>query len=101
MVQFHPISAPSDTYQITFSDIPLPQGVPSRLTARKIRPAVTFADSLHRSTRVLDPDGHRNGSNVTSLANQIHDGPMPLPDLQILNSKRRELGPAQSAADKH
>jgi hypothetical protein len=35
---------------------------------------------------------------MTTFANQIHDGPMSLPDLQILNSKRRELGPAQSAA---
>ena len=26
---------------------------------------------------------------------------MSLPDLQILNRKRRELGPAQSAADEH
>ncbi len=34
---------------------------------------------------------------MTTLANKIHDDP----DLQILNRKRRELGPAQSAADKH
>jgi hypothetical protein len=38
---------------------------------------------------------------MTTLANQIDDGPVPLPDLQILNRKRRELGPPQSAADKH
>ena len=45
------------TYQMTSSDIPLPQGVPCRLTARKIRPAVTFADSLHRSTACLTQAG--------------------------------------------
>lgn len=51
--------------------------------------------------RFLDPRGHRNCPNVTSLANQIHDRPMPLPDLQVLHCKRRELGTAQSAADKY
>jgi hypothetical protein len=34
---------------------------------------------------------------MTAFANQIHNGPMTLPDLKILNSKRRELGSAQSA----
>jgi hypothetical protein len=43
---------------------------------------------------LLDPSGHGNGSDMTTFTNQIYDGPMALPDLQILNSKRRELGPA-------
>jgi hypothetical protein len=51
--------------------------------------------------RILDPGRHRNGPDMTTLANQINDGPMSLPDLQILNRKRREFGPAQSAADKY
>jgi len=38
---------------------------------------------------------------MTTLANQIHDCPMTLSDLQILNRKRRKLGPTQSATDQH
>jgi hypothetical protein len=37
---------------------------------------------------------------MTAFANQIHDGPVSLPDLQLLNRKRRQLCPTQSAADK-
>ena len=50
MVWPNPLSDLRTTYQMTFSEIPVPQGVPCRLSARKIRPAVTLADSLHRST---------------------------------------------------
>jgi hypothetical protein len=35
--------------------------------------------------RLSDPKGHRHGPNVTTLTNQVHDGPMSLPDLQVLN----------------
>ena len=38
---------------------------------------------------------------MTAFANQIYGGPMSLPDLQILNSKSREFGPTQSAANEH
>jgi hypothetical protein len=38
---------------------------------------------------------------VTTLTNQVHDGPASLPNLQILNRKRRKLCTAQSAANKH
>ena len=50
---------------------------------------------------ILDPDRYGDGSDVTSLASQVYDGPMSLPDLQILDSKSRELGSAQSAAYEH
>jgi len=35
---------------------------------------------------------------MTAFANQVYDGPMSLPDLQILNRKRGKLGPAQPTA---
>jgi hypothetical protein len=38
--------------------------------------------------RLLDPSWQRNGTDMTTFANQVHDGPMSLPDLQILNSQR-------------
>jgi hypothetical protein len=38
---------------------------------------------------------------MTAFANQVHNGPMSLPDLQILDGESRELGPAQSAAYEH
>ena len=51
MDQLHPLSDPSHHVLNEVLRIPLPQGVPCRLTARKIRPAVTFAnlsiDRLH------------------------------------------------------
>jgi hypothetical protein len=33
---------------------------------------------------------------MTAFANQVHDGPVSLSDLQILNFKRGKLSPAQS-----
>jgi hypothetical protein len=38
---------------------------------------------------------------MSAFANQVHNCPMSLPDLQILNSKRGQFRPAQSAADEH
>jgi len=35
---------------------------------------------------------------MTAFANQVYDGSMSLPDLQILNRKRGKLGPAQPTA---
>jgi hypothetical protein len=37
---------------------------------------------------------------MTGFTNQVYDGPMSLPDLQILNGKRGELSPAQPTAFK-
>jgi hypothetical protein len=97
MVQLHPLSAPSD-------DVP-DDILGNSLSPRRPMSAYGSKDSarghLRRFSpsidRLFDPSRHRNGADMTALANKIHDGPMSLPDLQILNRKRRELGPAQSA----
>ena len=47
---------------MTFSEIPLPQGVPWRLTTRKIRPAPTFAKSLHPGAAELVSSTLSDGS---------------------------------------
>jgi hypothetical protein len=101
MVQLHPLSTPSDNVpDDIFGDT---------ITPRRPVPAYGTEDSAGGHPRrfsppidcVLDPDRHRNGADMTTLANQIHDCPMTLSDLQILNRKRRKLGPAQSATDQH
>ena len=38
---------------------------------------------------------------MTAFADQIHNSPLSLSNLQIFNSKCREFSPAQSAAYKH
>jgi hypothetical protein len=101
MVQLHPLSAPSDDVPDDILGYPL--------TPRRPMSAHGSEDAARGHLRrfppsidcLLDPSRHRNGADMTTLANKIHDGPMSLPDLQILNRKRRELGPAQSATDKH
>ena len=65
---------------------------PARRHLRQISPSI---DCL------LDPSRHRNRTDMTAFANQVYDGPMSLPNLQILNGKSREFGPTQSAAYEH
>ena len=101
MVQLHPLSAPSDDVPDDILGYPL--------TPRRPMSAYCSEDSACGHLRrfppsidcLLDASRHRNGADMTTLANKIHYGPMSLPDLQIIDRKRRELGPAQSAADKH
>ena len=38
---------------------------------------------------------------MTAFANQVHDGPMSLPDLEIINFESRELSAPQPAAKKY
>lgn len=38
---------------------------------------------------------------MTAFANQVYDGPMSSPDLEILTHKRGELGPAQPTAHEY
>ena len=101
MVQLHPLSAPSndvpndvlgDTFTPRRSMAAHRAENPARRYLRQISPSI---DCL------LDPSRHRNRADMTAFANQVYDGPMSLPDLQIFNSKSRELGPAQSAAYEH
>jgi hypothetical protein len=83
---------------MTFSEIPLPQGVPWRLTARKI-PGRRYLRQISPSIDcLLNPSWHRNGTDMTAFANQIYDSPVSLPNLQILNGKSRQFCPTQSAA---
>src|SRR5260370_25467285 len=49
----------------------------------------------------FDPIGNRNCSDVSTLANQIHDGPMLLALLEITHLKFGHLSPTQTAAEKH
>jgi len=35
--------------------------------------------------RFLDPDGHGNSPDVAALADQVDNGPMSLPDLQVFH----------------
>jgi hypothetical protein len=48
------------TYQMTFSEMPFPQGVPCRLTALKIRPWPILAAVIQRSTASLTHMGIEN-----------------------------------------
>src|ERR1035438_2021663 len=45
----------------------------------------------------IHPFGHRDSAYMTSLANEVHDGPMVLPLLQVFGSQIRGLVTSQSA----
>jgi hypothetical protein len=101
MVQLHSLSA-------TSNDVP-DDIFGNPVTPRRPMAAHRSENSARRYLRqispsidcLLDPSRHRNRTDMTAIANQVYDGPVSLPDLQILNSKSRELGPAQSAAYEH
>ena len=65
---------------------------PARGHLRRLSPSIDC---------ILDPGRHRHSPDMTAFANQVHNSPMSLPYLQILNIKSREFGPAQSAAHEH
>src|SRR6202167_1121358 len=46
----------------------------------------------------VHPVGHRNGANMTTLANKIDDGPVFLPLLQVFNTQTGILVSPQSAS---
>jgi hypothetical protein len=81
MVQLHPLSTSSDDVP---NDI-----LGNPLAPRRSMPAYGSEDSTRGHLRrfspsidyALDLAGHWNGSNVTALANQIHDCPVTLPDV--------------------
>jgi hypothetical protein len=92
--QLHPFSTPSDNVP---NDI-LGDTITSRRPMTAYGSEDSAGDHLRRFSPpidcVFDPDRHRNGPDMTTLANQIHDCPMTLSDLQILDRKGRKLGPA-------
>jgi hypothetical protein len=100
-IQWHPLSTLSN-------DIPN-DIVRDPFTPRRPMPIHRAEDSARPNLRqispsidcLLDPSRHRNRADMTAFANQVYDGSVSLPDLQVLNSKSRELGPTQSAAYKH
>ena len=49
----------------------------------------------------FNPIGNRNRSDVSTLANQIHDGPMLLALLEITHLEFGHLSPTQTAAEQH
>jgi hypothetical protein len=101
MVQLHPLSAPPNDVPNDILGDPL---TPRRSMAahRAENPARRYLRQISPSIDcLLDPSRHRNSTDMTAFANQVYDGPMSLPNLQILYAKSREFGPTQSAAYEH
>jgi hypothetical protein len=98
MVQLHSLSAHSN-------DVPN-DSLGDPLTLRRPMAAHRAENSPRRYLRqfspsidcLLDPNRHRNRTDMTAFANHVYDSPMSSPDLQIHNSKRGELSPAQPTA---
>ena len=99
--QLHPLGAPLDDVPDDILGDPATPRRPMTAHGAEDSPGGHFRRFFPSIDRLLDPSRHGNGTDMTTFADQVHDGPMSLPDLQILNSKRGELGPAQSAADEH
>src|SRR5277367_4809213 len=47
----------------------------------------------------LHPDRHGNRANVVPLADEVHDSPMALPDLDVFFSERSQIGSSKSTAE--
>jgi hypothetical protein len=98
MVQLHPLSAPSnDVPNDVLGDPFTPRrSMAAHRTENSARPHLRqISPSIDC---LLHPSRHRNRTDMTAFANQVHDGPVSLPDLQILNFKGGEFSPAQSTA---
>jgi hypothetical protein len=82
----------------------LADDVPDHILANAVPPNPSrLADSAKHSSfrdagcglppieRVFDPLRHGNGANVAAFADQIDDGPMPLPGLHMLHFESGEF----------
>jgi len=49
----------------------------------------------------LHPPPHRNRTDVTALADQVHDRPVPLPHLQVIEPLANQFRTAEAAAEQH
>jgi hypothetical protein len=95
MVQLHPLSNPLHHVP---NDV-----LRDSLAPRRPMPANGAEDSTRTHLCqispsidcILDPSRHRNSADMTAFADQVHNGPMSLPNLSIFNCQRRELGAAQ------
>src|SRR5258708_3205975 len=93
------LAAAFTTCQMAFGVIPSPQILSSRLTRRKIAPAV----DARRRDPLIDgaflPEWNRNGPNVLSFANQVGYHAALLANLKVFRSESNKFGPSQSASD--
>jgi hypothetical protein len=86
------------TCQTTFSLNPLPQTVPARVTRLNILPFEIPARVQPIVYEALHPVRHRNGPNIRGLADQVDDGPVVLPLLQVRHVQLNDPVPTQTAS---
>src|SRR5438046_1592925 len=101
MIQLHPLCAPSNNIPDDILGNPFAPRRPVTADGPE-HPARCDVGGRHPSIDGgLYPTWHRHGPNVTAFANQVHDGPMSLPDLEIINFERRKFSAPQPAAKKY
>jgi hypothetical protein len=81
--------------------MPSPQAVPCRLTALKILPSVTAAAVIHLSTALFTQVGIGTVRTWPPFPDEIHDDPVPLPNLDILLAQRRQLHSSEPASEEN
>ena len=101
MIQLHPLRAPSNN---------IPDDILGNSFASR-RPVA--ADSTEDPARCdlggrhpsidggLYPSWDRDRPNVTAFSNQVHDGPMSVPDLDVINLQSGKFSTPRPAAKKH
>src|SRR5262249_40211139 len=87
------------TCQTTFSVIPSPHALPERQTHLNNFPFAISAAANHSSRNCFTQSGTGNGSNVTAFSNQIHDCPMILTTLKVIESEVGQLPPSKTTAE--
>src|SRR5258708_1376805 len=81
----------------TFSETPLPHAVPCRLTALKIRPSVTSAASIHRSTALFTQTGTGTVRTWPPFPTRSTIAQCPLVDLDVFFPKGHQFCSSESA----
>jgi hypothetical protein len=71
--------------QIAFTEIWFPWTLPNLSTGLKMRPSLILAAVIQASS--CSPVRNRNGADMSSLADQIHDGPAAFALFEISQSK--------------
>jgi hypothetical protein len=85
-------------HQTTFSVLPqLPNGAGFVHTSKEL-PSVDVRCHGPDVDGLFDPSWDRNGSHVTTLDDQVDDGPMLLPLLQMLHRQVNQFKAPQTAA---
>jgi hypothetical protein len=88
MIQLHPFGTPPNHVPNDVLGDPFPTWRSVTTNGAKDPAYTDFGFDHPTNDRLFDPVGHGHGPDVTAFANQVHNGPMSLLDLNIPHCQR-------------